>query len=211
MIFYKNWDTINIWGDTFTFSILDAPSIKITNNKNWKVSIYNLNMDLHKEWKIYAFQENWELYLFWLKQTRKKQDWNYEILKYMILKLKYQEKSWTFVNSWLIYIENTPENEKAILEKNFIINEKKEFVINEPKTTTVSPSINTSQGGTSTWTQTVKDTSKWYVEILYLNPDGTYYLNNKNFIDVVIVFWILVFFMFTFISLTIKTFNLWRK
>lgn len=94
----------------------------------------------------------------------------------------------------------------------------KKTVQNPPSTSTPpstqNPPVNNNQPTNTkptTWSWVVKDTSQGYSEILYLNPDWTYYLHHKNFIDTIILFWFMIFFMFTFISLSIKTFNLWRK
>lgn len=49
-----------------------------------------------------------------------------------------------------------------------------------------------------------------YIEIFYQDNDWTYYVNQKNFIDTVILIIFILFFVFSFISLSINFFKLWR-
>lgn len=62
-------------------------------------------------------------------------------------------------------------------------------------------------------TQTQNETKdlKWYVNIVYQDKEWNYYINQKNFIDTIILTVFIFFFIFSFISLTIKFFNLWKN
>lgn len=68
-----------------------------------------------------------------------------------------------------------------------------------------------------TWTTitnnlySVKTLSWTYVEIAYQDNDWTYYINQKALIDTFILFAFIIFIVFTFVSLTIKFFSLWKK
>ena len=50
-----------------------------------------------------------------------------------------------------------------------------------------------------------------YVEIVYQSNDWTFFINHKNFVDMLILMAFTFFFIFTLIHLSIKLFLAWKN
>lgn len=167
-------------------------------NYSWSFECQFYLLEKYENWKLESFQAYYDPMSYWYYDS-------YSLPQYFI-----------FTSSATVEPSDTNNYPTLTWPWKWEMKYVKDFQKNQDPAPSPSPKPNPSPSPspspnptTSTWN--IKDTSLGYSEILYLNPDWTYYLNNKNFIDTVMVFWILVFFIFTFISLSIKTFNLWRK
>lgn len=83
--------------------------------------------------------------------------------------------------------------------------------MNETENKTTNNETSESQNLNLKYKEKTLDEKNHYVEILYQDNDWTYYINQKNFIDSIILIIFILFFTFTLVSLSINFFNLWRK
>lgn len=60
-------------------------------------------------------------------------------------------------------------------------------------------------------TYTIRTNTWTYIEVWYQDNDWTYYLNKQSITDLFILFFFIALVLFTLFSLTIKTFNKWKK
>lgn len=60
-------------------------------------------------------------------------------------------------------------------------------------------------------TYSIRTLTGTYIEVWYQDNDWTYYINKQSITDLFILFFFIALVLFTLFSLTIKTFNKWKK